>query len=211
MAKISEKRKSLISKVAYSRQPDVHVIVENIEDTHNISAILRTCDAVGIPPVHAILDPRLHHKEKLRPGKFASSGARKWVDVFAYNDLETCLELVRNEVETIYATVFKPGALTYDQVDCTQSFAILLGNEKYGVSSQAQELSDGLLYIPQHGFTHSLNLSISCAVILYEMQRQRKMAGMYKPGYFQEKQDAIFKDYLNRQTSGHRFNPFLRQ
>ncbi len=211
MAKVSEKRKALIASVAYTRQPNVVVIVENIEDTHNISAIMRTCDAVGISKIHAVLDPRLHHKQRLQPGKFASSGARKWVDVLAYNDLASCIADVRKEVDKVYATVFQPGSKSYESIDYTQSLGIILGNEKFGVSPQAQALSDGLIYIPQHGFTQSLNLSVSCAIILYEMQRQRQHAGMYAPGYFGELQEAIFQDYIQRQQDGHKFNPFVRQ
>ena len=176
---MTDKRLQRLSEVAYARQMDLAVILENVHDPHNIGAVLRTCDSVGVPDVYVLYtDPNLD-EERLALGKNASSGARRWLNIYYYTDIEACFAAVRKKYERILSTHLDKDAQSIYQVDFTKSMALLLGNEHSGVSEQAQKHCDGNLVIPQVGMVRSLNISVACAVTLYEVYRQRTLAGKY--------------------------------
>lgn len=176
---ITEERAEKLKVLAANRQPDLTVILENIYDPHNLGAVLRSCDSVGISEVYAlytiesadILDKIAGHK--------SSSGAKKWVDVLVYDNAEECFAAVRKKYERIFGTHLGVDSIGLYDLDLSQSMALVFGNEHRGMSEEALRLVDGNYIIPQSGLTKSLNISVACAVSLYEAKRQRLVKGMY--------------------------------
>ncbi len=178
----TEKRANKIEKVVKARQPSLTVVFENIHDPHNVSAIFRTCDAVGIPKVSL-----LYNEEKFpKIGKKSSASAFKWVKKEKYKSVKECYDNLHEQGFKVYASSLADGAKNLYKLDLTEKVAIVLGNEHKGVSEEAAELADGKFLIPMHGMVQSLNVSVAAAVILYEALRQRKEKGMYEKSEMNE-------------------------
>ncbi len=188
-----QKLKNVISK----KQKGLTIILENVHDPHNISAVLRSCDAVGIYEVYIV-----YTEEKLQKslGKRSSASASKWLTINYYFNLDECINDVRKKYNSIYATHLNqenPNSLY--NLKLTESCALLFGNEKDGVSDNALALCDANFIIPQYGLIQSLNISVACAVSLYECLRQREIADMYnKPTFSTVEQKAIFTEWSNK-------------
>lgn len=174
---MTENRKNKIQSVLSRRQNDLTVILENVFDPHNISAIMRSCDAVGIQDIY-VLNTRIpFHKNW---GFQSSRSASKWITVHQFNDVQKCFADVRTKYSRILATHLSEQSENLYNLDLTQSSALVFGNEQYGVSEEVLNLSDGNIIIPQVGMIHSLNISVACAVTLYEAYRQKEKAGHYQ-------------------------------
>jgi tRNA (guanosine-2'-O-)-methyltransferase len=173
---MTPQRKARIEAVAACRQPDLTVFMERVHKPHNVAAILRTCDAVGIMTAHAVPGdnglPRLNH---------TSQGAQRWVDLQRHRDTGSGLDQLRKTGFRIYAAHFSSSAVDFRVPDYTQPSAIIMGTEKFGVSEEALALADKEIVIPMLGMSQSLNVSVATALILYEAQRQRADAGLYAP------------------------------
>lgn len=171
---LTDERIERLKTVANNRQQDLTVILENVHDPHNIGAILRTCDSVGIHEVFIIYtDPRLSLERNIEPGKTSSSGSDKWVKVHYFDNVKNCFDQVKKSYDTILATALSKDAKNLYQLDLTASTALLFGNESEGLSEEATNLADGNYLIPQVGFVKSLNISVACAISVYEAYRQR--------------------------------------
>lgn len=173
---LTEKRLSKLTEVVKKRQKDLTVVLENIIDPHNLSACLRSCDSVGIDKVYLVYDgtqpfPKL--KES------SSSSARKWVEVMKFRSIEECYETLRENNFKIYTTKLTDNSKSLYEINFIEPTALVFGNERDGVSDLAVELADGNFLIPQVGMIESLNISVACAVSLYEAFRQRLAAGSY--------------------------------
>jgi tRNA (guanosine-2'-O-)-methyltransferase len=179
------------------RQPDLTVVLENIHDPHNVSAILRTCDAVGVLRAHAV-----YSIEEPPSGAFArttSASAAKWVEVQRHDSLIACFANLRAEGFTILTTAIGAEAKSLYAWDLTRPIALLLGNEMRGASAEALSLADGTIEIPMVGMVQSLNVSVACAVCLYEAFRQRLHAGAYDaPKLVERELRALEEDWLGR-------------
>ncbi len=173
---MTPERKARIQTVAARRQPDLTVFMERVHKPHNVAAILRTCDAVGILKAHAVPGeeglPRLNH---------TSQGAQRWVEVQRHPDTPSGLEHLRYAGFRLYAAHFSSSAVDFRSLDYTRPSAIIMGTEKFGVSPEALEFVDDEIVIPMLGMSQSLNVSVATALILYEAQRQRALADMYAP------------------------------
>jgi tRNA (guanosine-2'-O-)-methyltransferase len=156
------------------RQPDLTILAEDVYKPHNLSAMLRSCDAIGIGVVHAV-DPT----GGVPTFNETSAGAHKWVNLRLHGDLAEALESLRGQGMQFLAAHLSETAVDYRDVDYTRPTAILFGNEKKGVSQWAVARADGHIVIPMLGMVQSLNVSVATAVILFEAQRQRRKAGMY--------------------------------
>lgn len=171
----TEKRLEKITRVVSSRQHSLTVVMENIHDPHNVSAIFRTCDAVGIPKVKLIYN----FESFPRIGKKSSASAFKWVEKDKYKSVESCYQELKNQGFKIFASSLTDHSKSLYELDLTQKAAIVVGNEHRGVSDEAAKLADDVFLIPQYGMVQSLNVSVATAVILYEAMRQRLEKGMY--------------------------------
>ncbi len=168
------RRYKKLQQVLSKRQPDLTVITEDVHKPHNLSAIIRTCDAVGVLEVNAV-----HSKSKMPTYSQVAQGSEKWVRLNTYPNIKQAIANLQESNFKVYAAHFSHKAIDYRTVDYTQATAIVLGAEKYGVSQLAAEMSDGHIMIPMLGMVQSLNVSVAAAVILFEAQRQRLTAGMY--------------------------------
>jgi len=173
----SENRINKLTGVLKHRQFTLKVILENIHDIHNASAIFRTCDSVGVPSVGL-----LYYLEKYPKhiGKKSSSSAKKWVEKEKFSSVDECYTNLKEKDFKIYATDCSPDAVSMYDLDFTEKCAIVLGNEHRGVSEEALSKADKKFYIPMFGMVQSLNVSVAAAVILYEALRQRISKGMYE-------------------------------
>jgi tRNA (guanosine-2'-O-)-methyltransferase len=195
---MTPERKQRIEEVIRYRQPNLAVVLENVFDPHNLAAVMRTCDAVGIRELFAISD-RIPLRKNW--GYRSSRSANKWVDLHSFLDREACLLAVRKRYDTLLASSLHGGARDLYSLDLTGSLALVFGNEKYGVSEDMQQACDGYFRIPQVGMIHSLNISVACAVTLYEAYRQRKSAGLYEePGLDRHERARILAQWGNEQT-----------
>lgn len=168
---MTPERERRIREVLSRRQPDLTVVMDRVHKPHNLAAIARSCDAVGIPELHAVPLPG----EPLRLGRDkASSGAGKWVALRKHPDIRTAYAHLREKGLRIYAAHDCPEAVDFRSIDYTQPTAIVVGAELDGISEEAVEGADGAIAIPMLGMTRSLNVSVATAVILYEAQRQRE-------------------------------------
>lgn len=171
----SEKRIQKINDVVRARQHSLHVVLENIHDPHNVSAIFRTCDAAGIPAVSLIYN----YEQFPKIGKKSSASAYKWIEKVKYKTVSACYSSLKNNDFQIIATSITEGSSDLYQIDFTKKTAIVLGNEHRGVSDEATNLADIKIQIPMFGMVQSLNVSVAAAIIIYEAVRQRKVKGMF--------------------------------
>lgn len=172
----TEQRLERMRTILQYRQPDLTVVCENIHDPHNVSAILRSCDAVGIDTV------RLFYSYQEFPilGKKSSGSATKWINIENFSDAAELRDSLKVKGFTIYATHLQtPNPLSIYEVDWTKPSAIIMGNEHFGVSEDVLAIADHNVYIPMMGMIKSLNVSVATAVTLYEACRQRIDSGLY--------------------------------
>jgi tRNA (guanosine-2'-O-)-methyltransferase len=174
----TERRVQRIRRVLERRQPDLTVVLENVHDPHNISAVLRSCDAVGIMRVHTIYT--IEEPPARAFARKVSGSAAKWIDVEMHDSVEACYARLREQGFRILATALTEESEPFYDVDLTQSVALVYGNEMRGVSPEAVTLADGTVEIPMRGMIESLNISVACAVSLFEAARQRAAAGHYE-------------------------------
>lgn len=194
-------REEKIRNLVQNRQFDLTVILENVDDPHNIGAVLRSCDSVGIREVFVLYTRPGLQNHKLELGKRTSAGSRKWVDVYLYREVEACMEHVRRNYEQVFATHLASDAKSLYELDLGQSVALMFGNEAEGLSDLALSHADGNFIIPQVGMAQSLNVSVACAVSLYEAYRQRMVLGKYSVANQEitTQQQALLEDYFRRQ------------
>lgn len=169
------RRVEKMTRVLKNRQPDLTVICENIHDRHNVSAMLRTCDAVGIERVGLLYTDEAFPKL----GKQSSASAKKWIEIDTYHDNETLQKHLKSNKFNIYATHLTGNAVSIYDIDWCAPSAIIFGNESRGVSEETLSIADEVIYIPMFGMVQSLNVSVATAVILYEACRQRQQNGCY--------------------------------
>jgi tRNA (guanosine-2'-O-)-methyltransferase len=170
-----ERREKLL-KVLSNRQPDLTVVLENVFDPHNISAVMRTADAVGVQDIY-ILNTKIPRHKKW--GVRSSSSAAKWLTVHQFENAEECFSSLRKRYSKILTTHLSSNAIGLHQINMTEPIALVFGNEHSGVSEEIRALADGNFVIPQVGIIQSLNISVACAVTLYEAFRQKSIAGHY--------------------------------
>jgi len=173
---MTPQRKERITKVLQNRQPDLTLIMENVHDPHNISAVMRTCDAVGIQELYVLNNQINTHK---RFGKKSSASAAGWLTIHQFTNTVACVEAVRQKYNKLYATHLGEQAVSLYQLNLTEPVALVFGNEHAGVTSELLGHCDGNFIIPQVGMVQSLNISVACAVSLYEAFRQRHAQGFY--------------------------------
>ncbi len=197
---MTPERTKKFERVVRARQLNLTVILENVHDPHNLGAVLRTCDAVGIKEIFLLYTEPDAMPEELNIGKHTSTGARKWVDVHLYEDINACFEYVRERYGKIYSTHLSEDAVSLYELDLSQSVALLFGNERDGLSKAALEHSDGNFIIPMQGMVQSLNISVACAVSLYEAMRQRNIKGYYdeSPVSSESERKELMTEYLRR-------------
>ena len=190
---MTEARIQKMVQVLKQRQTSLTLVLENVFDRHNVSAIMRTADAVGVGELF-VVNTRQPPQE--RWGYRSSSGAYKWVRVHQFEDLADCMEAVRSTYHKVLTTHLSSDAVSLYGIDFTQSLALVFGNEQKGVSEDLRGMADGNFIIPQMGMIHSLNISVACAVSLYEAFRQKNAAGHYNQQQINNEQfEQLYQDW----------------
>lgn len=181
---ITPARLAKITAAVKARQFSLRVVLENIHDPHNVSAIFRTCDAVGVPKVTLLYTVESFPKIS----KTSSASSRKWVEHEKCDNTEECFKKLKEQGFKIIATALNDKSKNLYDLDLTKKVAIVMGNEHRGVSDEVLKYADEILYIPMRGMIQSLNVSVATAVILYEAQRQRSLKGMYDKSELSEEE-----------------------
>ncbi len=187
------RRLARFKEVLAGRQPDLTLILSNIHDPHNVSAIYRSCDAFGLSEVH------LYYTDTAFPvlGKKTSASARKWVETVRHKNRDE-LTAALGERQLLF-TGFSERAKPLREWDFTKPTAVIMGNEHRGVEEELQQICSGELYIPMHGMIQSFNVSVAAAIILAEAARQREDSGMYaSPRYSEEELERRLTAWLEK-------------
>ena len=177
---ITERRRAKLERVLRWRQKDLTLVLANIHDPHNVSAIYRSADAFGVAALH------LYYTDTAFPelGKKSSASARKWVESERHKNSADLMRTLRGQGFQVLATSCSETARPLRAWDFIRPTAVIMGNEHSGVEEELLSLADGQLYIPMYGMIQSFNVSVAAAVILSEASRQRVQAGMYdRPSY----------------------------
>lgn len=172
---MSARRYRRIMETLHRRQPDLTVVMEGVHKNHNLAAIARTCDAVGIGEIHGVSsEPNVYL------GRKAASGTAKWVDLYQHESVKSVCAMLRERGFCIIAADVGLNVADYRSLDYTQPTAILVGSELDGLTSSAANEADERVNVPMLGMVESLNVSVATALILYEAMRQREVGGFYE-------------------------------
>jgi len=194
---LTPKRFTKIRDVVEKRQKYLTLVLENIHDPHNVSAILRSADAVGIDRVYLIYNSNKFPKI----GRVSSASAKKWIKLERFNEVKECFDVLKKEKFKIYSTYIDNNKKNYSlyDLDLTDRVALVFGNEHTGVSDEVKKFSGKNFMIPMYGMVQSLNVSVAVAVCLYEALRQRESKKMYERSKFSKKElSEKLKIYSNK-------------
>jgi tRNA (guanosine-2'-O-)-methyltransferase len=172
---MNSQRYARIREMLARRQPDLTVCMEEVHKPHNVSAIVRTADAVGVHEVHAVWPG-----SRMRTMASTAAGSNSWVQVKTHPTIGEAVATLKSRGMQILATHLSDKAVDFRDIDYTRPTCILMGQEKTGITQEALDLADQDIIIPMTGMVQSLNVSVASALILYEAQRQRQNAGMYQ-------------------------------
>ncbi len=194
---VGDRRQEKIKKVVSQRQRDITVVLEDIHDPHNIAAILRTCDAFGIQDIVCVYEKEKYVSPK-KVGKSSSSSANKWLDFTVYRSSVECVQALKANGYRLFVTMLDETAQPlYDTSMSEGRVALVFGNEHAGVSEAMSMAADVKLYVPMRGMVQSLNVSVTAAICIAELSRQRQTSGKYfsigKP-----EQESLAKDFSTR-------------
>lgn len=185
-------REAKIRRVLSLRQKGLAMVLANIHDPHNASAIYRSCDAFGVPKVF------LYYTDTSFPvlGARTSASARKWVSSERFNDPDALIQALKSEGMQVLATSCTDAAQAMYDIDLTRPTAFIMGNEHRGVDPEFASRVDGEVYIPMYGMIQSFNVSVAAALLLAEASRQRRAAGMYDaPTYTEDELTALYEEW----------------
>jgi tRNA (guanosine-2'-O-)-methyltransferase len=184
---MTPKRLERINTMLDKRQPDLTVCMEGLHKSHNLAAVVRTCDAIGVSDVHAVWKSE---EAEVRGG--SAAGSQNWIDVHNYHKTADAISAMKAQGMQVLVTNLSDTAVDFREIDYTKPTAIILGQEKFGTSDEALALADQDIVVPMVGMVQSLNVSVACSVVLYEAQRQRQLAGMYnKPSLSHERRQRV--------------------
>ncbi len=172
---LSEERKGTIEKVLENRTEYIQVVLEDLIDPHNVNAILRTGECLGIQHYHII-----ENKYPFKVGRGVSKGATKWIDLHQYGgcgaeNASNALHQLKSQGYKILITSVDVEEIPLQRIELDQPIALVFGNEKEGVSQQAKDLADGSIKIPIYGFTESYNVSVAAAILLQNIIERMKV------------------------------------
>ena len=179
---MTPERYQRIRDMLAKRQTDLTVCLENVHKPHNVSAVVRTCDAIGIHKVHAVWE----NQYRVRSG--TAMGSQQWVNVDTHENVTDAIGALKAQNMQVLVTHLSDKAVDFRDIDYTKPTAILFGQEKYGVTDEAIAMCDQDIVIPMVGMVQSLNVSVAAALVLYEAQRQRQIAGMYDVQHLSEEE-----------------------
>lgn len=161
---LTPRRIALFDEVVNQRTRHLTVVAEDIYQLHNASAVMRSCEIFGIQDMHVI-----EKRNETAVDSEIAMGAQKWVDLYRHNNTQDCIDRLRAEGYQIVATTPHENSTFLHEFDVTKKSALFFGQEKTGLSQQVLDQADSYLKIPMRGFTESLNISVSAAIILQSL------------------------------------------
>lgn len=175
---INEERRERLKEILQQRTRHITVVLEDIYQSQNASAVLRTCECLGLQEIHVIEN---HHEYRLNPA--VAQGASKWIELVRHNrpgadNTRACIEHLRQRNYRIVAMDPAPGGKSLEQLDVGDKLALCFGSEEPGLSATLRELADETVSIPIHGFTRSYNLSVSAGISLYSLVTTLRNSGV---------------------------------
>ncbi len=199
----SNNRKNRIDRVLKNKQPTLELFLDDIHDPHNLSAILRTSDAVGVMRVNYTNK----ENQELKIHKKITQGTQRWVENNKIHD-DKKVEFLKEKKEQgfeIIATHLDENSIPFREIDFTKKTIIVVGNEKDGVSKEVLNIADKTIIIPMKGMVQSLNVSVATSLILYEAQNQLQKIGRYdKPQLDEKTREEIKRRWIYRDTIARR-------
>lgn len=172
---MTPERYQRLKQILALRQPDLTVLLEGVTKPHNLAAIMRSCDAVGVLEVNAVAE-----RGALKRRPKAAAGSRRWIKTRLHGSVEQAFGALRRSGQRLVVAHPTPDSVPYTDYDYTQPSAIVFGTELHGLSDYSVAQADAAIHIPMLGMGESLNVSVSAALILYEAKCQRQRAGMYR-------------------------------
>ena len=182
----TERRRNLFDTVISKRTRHFTVVTEDVYQLHNTSAVMRSCDVFGIQDLHVV-------EEKLgkKVDREIAMGAQKWVNLHRYQSVSNCMDTLKDQGYQIIATTPHNNATLIHDYDITKKAAFFFGKERDGLTPEVLERADGFLKIPMYGFTESLNLSVSAAIILQSVVTRLKQSSIDWSLSEEEKQEIL--------------------
>ncbi|WP_292658756.1 RNA methyltransferase [Nitratifractor sp.] len=196
---ITPQRRQRIEALLEQKQPDLQVLLDDVHDSRNISAVIRTCDAVGVLHFYYSRNSLDHVKTH----RTVTQGAHRWLlkERIDYEKRAQFLRRKREEGMQILVTQLGEESRDFREIDYTLPTLLVLGNEKEGVSAEVAAEATHRVIIPMHGMVQSLNVSVAAALILYEAQRQRQAAGFYdRPQLDEARRQALMEEWIRRDS-----------
>lgn len=157
-----EPRRERIEQVVAARTRSVTVVLDRLEDSFNMAAVLRTCEGMGLQDVHVIRNP----DAPFAPNSKVTQGCDKWLDLHVHRDFKSCAEQLKANGYRVLASAIRPGATSLFELRFDEKVAMVLGNERFGVSEEVLTYSDGTFWIPMRGFSQSLNISAAASACI---------------------------------------------
>ena len=202
----TERRLDRIDDVLLKKQPTLQIMLDNVHSSQNLSAIIRSCDAVGVLNIYYTTK----ENETLRIHKTITQGAHRWTHRYRINNGHKVDFLKQKKVQgfQVVVTHLEERAVSFRQIDYTKPTLLVMGNEKEGVSSEIAEMADEVIIIPMQGMVQSLNVSVATALILYEAERQLENAGRYDTSLLSEEEREeiksawVYRDTIARKSKG---------
>ena len=199
----TEERLARIDDSLSRKQPTLQIMLDNVHSSQNLSAIIRSCDAVGVLDIYY----STKENETLRIHKTITQGAHRWTHRYRMNDDDKVAFLKEKKSQGFQVVVahLEKRAVSFREVDYTKPTLLVMGNEKEGVSAEVIAMADEVIIIPMQGMVQSLNVSVATALILYEAERQLENAGRYDaPVLSEEKREEIKAAWIYRDTVARR-------
>lgn len=206
---ISEERKALFLKVVEERTRHITLVLEDLYQPHNASAVLRSCDCYGVQDIHII-----ENRNNFKVTRDIAMGSSKWVDIYKYNEeinnTKICIEQLKKRGYKIVATTPHTDLLLPD-LDLTQKTALLFGTELTGLTEDALDLADEKVRIPMYGFTESFNISVSAALTLYDVTHRIRKENINWQLAEEEKRSILFEWLRRTIKDGPKVEQFVRK
>lgn len=190
---LTERRRILLCEKAAERTRYITVVMEDLYQAHNTSAVMRSCDVYGIQDLHLV-----ERRFGKRMDREIAMGAQKWVDLHRYKDTDSCLDLIQSKGYRLVATSPHESSISLPDFRLNQPTALIFGTEKEGISKEVMDRCDECLKIPMYGFTESLNVSVSAAIILYQLSQELRRSTL--PWRLSEEEQLTLIDAWTRRS-----------
>ena len=210
---VGERRQNRLHEVLNERTRHMKIVLEDVYQAHNASAVLRSCDCFGIQDVHFI-----ENRNRYKISEDVAMGASQWLSIYRHSveekNTKSCLQELKNKGYRIVATTPHKDDKTLQDLDINTPFALVFGTEIDGITEEAKEMADEFVKIPMYGFTESFNISVCAALCMYELSTRirgekinYKLTETEKEEIYLEwlkvsinKSELIVKEYLSKKN-----------